>query len=138
MFLKSISSISIAFFMISIAFTGCLEDDYNGDNHPDHHDDEPGLHHHGDGDYHHDHDGDDDRTHEESDRHHNHDGSDMFSFMMSVIGYDMGYEDSSNVVNAVDELMGGFNSHHDIEDIAHYDVYPVSYTHLTLPTMYSV
>ena len=65
MFLKSISSISIAFFMISIAFTGCLEDE------PDHHDDEPGLHHHGDEDYHHDHDGNDDHTHEESDRHHN-------------------------------------------------------------------
>ena len=77
MFLKSISSISIAFFMISIAFTGCLEDDGNGDNQPDHHDDEPGLHHHGDEDYHHDHDGDDDHTHEESDRHHNHDDSAM-------------------------------------------------------------
>ena len=63
--------------MISIAFTGCLEDDGNGDNQPDHHDDEPGLHHHGDEDYHHDHDGDDDHTHEESDRHHNHDDSAM-------------------------------------------------------------
>ena len=67
----------VAFFMISVVFTGCLEDDDNGDNHPDHHDDEPGLHHHGDGDYHHDHDGDDDRTHEESDSHHNHDDSAM-------------------------------------------------------------
>ena len=67
------------------------------------HDDSDEHHHHGDGDEHHDHDGDDDHTHEESDRRHNHDGSDMFSFMMSVIGYDMGYEDSSNVVNAVDE-----------------------------------
>jgi len=63
----------VAFFMISVVFTGCLENDDNGDNNPDHHDDEPGLHHHGDGDYHHDHDGDDDHTHEESDRHHSHD-----------------------------------------------------------------
>ena len=83
MFLKSISSISIAFFMISIAFTGCLEDDGNGDNQPDHHDDEPGLHHHGDEDYHHDHDGDDDHTHEESDRHHNHDDS-VMSYNVTV------------------------------------------------------
>ena len=68
--------------MISIAFTGCLEDG-NGDNQPDHHDDEPGLHHHGDEDYHHDHDGDDDHTHEESDRHHNHDDS-VMSYNVTV------------------------------------------------------
>ena len=56
------------------------------------------------------------------------DGPDMFSFLMSVIGYDSGYEDSSNVVNAVDELMEGFTLHHDIEDIAHYDVYHFNVT----------
>ena len=103
--------------------------DHFGEDDGHDHDDSDEHHHHGDGDEHHDHDGDDDHTHEESDRHHNHDGADMlFSFMTSVIGYDMGYEDSSNVVNAVDELMGGFNSHHDIEDIAHYDVYHFNIT----------
>ena len=73
MFSKSVNSMLIAFFMISVVFTGCLENDDNGDNHPDHHDDEPGLHHHGDEDYHHNHDGNDGLTHADSDRHHSHD-----------------------------------------------------------------
>ena len=48
-------------------------DEDNGDNHPDHHDEEPGLHHHGDEDYHHQHDENDETEHAESDRHHCHD-----------------------------------------------------------------
>ena len=73
MFSKSVSSMLVAFFMISVVFTGCLENDDSGDNHPDHHDDEPGLHHHGDEDYHHNHDDNDGLTHADSDRHHSHD-----------------------------------------------------------------
>tara|TARA_B100000282_G_scaffold90569_1_gene63505 strand:+ start:543 stop:776 length:234 start_codon:yes stop_codon:yes gene_type:complete len=59
----------IGLLMLTTALAGCVD----GDNHPDHHDDEPGLHHHGDEDYHHQHDENDETDHAESDRHHCHD-----------------------------------------------------------------
>ena len=59
----------IVLLMLTSALAGCvIEDD-----HPDHHDNEPGLHHHGDEDYHHQHDENDETDHAESDRHHCHD-----------------------------------------------------------------
>ena len=59
----------IGLLMLTTALAGCVD----GDNHPDHHDDEPGRHHHGDEDYHHQHDENDETDHAESDRHHCHD-----------------------------------------------------------------
>ena len=59
----------IVLLMMTPAIAGCVD----RDNHPDHHDDEPGLHHHGDEDYHHQHDENDETGHAESDRHHCHD-----------------------------------------------------------------
>ena len=56
------------------------------------------------------------------------DGPDVFSFLMSAIAYDSGYENSSHVVNAASDLMDGFTSHHDIDDIANYDVYHFNVT----------
>lgn len=58
--------------MLTSALAGCVD----RDNHPDHHDDEPGLHHHGDEDYHHQHEENNTAEHAESDRHHCHDDQD--------------------------------------------------------------
>ena len=58
--------------MLTSALAGCVD----RDNHPDHHDGEPGLHHHGDEDYHHQHEENDETDHAESDRHHCHDDQD--------------------------------------------------------------
>ena len=55
----------IVLLMLTSALAGCVD----RDNHPDHHDDEPGLHHHGDDDYHHQHEENDETDHAESDRH---------------------------------------------------------------------
>ena len=69
------SALVLVLVMVCASLAGCIGSD-EGNNLPDHHDDEPGLHHHGDEDYHHDHDGDDGLTHDDSDRHHNHDDED--------------------------------------------------------------
>ena len=61
--------------MACASLVGCIGSD-EGNNLPDHHDDEPGLHHHGDEDYHHQHEENDETEHAESDRHHCHDDQD--------------------------------------------------------------
>ena len=67
--MRSLPTILMMLLLVSSMISGCVD----RDNHPDHHDEEPGLHHHGDGDYHHQHDENDKTDHAESDRHHCHD-----------------------------------------------------------------
>ena len=68
--------IVVVMLILTSPLAGCVDSDDDGDNHPDHHDNEPGLHHHGDEDYHHQHDENNTAEHAESDRHHCHDDQD--------------------------------------------------------------
>ena len=72
MVMSRLKSMIIVLLMLTSAVAGCVD----RDNHPDHHDNEPGLHHHGDEDYHHQHEENNTAEHAESDRHHCHDDQD--------------------------------------------------------------